>query len=117
MDNQRTPDLWTERLASATFEVRRRLQRRSPAWWRHEVAGGLTRAGRVQALIAGLVALDPTAEGRGTPPRPRADATLVDQLTVVLHDLRLAVGDGREVDVETALDAVANALRDVDPRS
>ncbi len=106
MENERTSNLWTERAAGA----RRRLQRRSPGWWRDEVAPGVTRADRIAELIATLARLDPTAEG--APRRPAKDQTLVDQLAVVAYDLTLAEG----ADLDAAGEAVANALRDVDPR-
>ena len=113
MDNQPTPDLWTERLDAVAADARKRLRRRSPGWWRGEVAPGVTRADRVAALVAALVRRDPTAEGRPPPRRPARDETLADQLAVVLHDLRVAEG----VDVEAVLGEVATGLRDVDPRS
>lgn len=116
VDNQPTSNLWTERLDAAATEARRRLQRRSNGWWRDRAASGGTRADRVATLVEALVRHDPTAKGRTPPPRPAHHPTLADQLTVVLYDLRLAVEDGREVDVEAVLGEVANGLRDVDPR-
>lgn len=117
MDNERTSNLWTERVAAfeaAAADARRRLQRRSAGWWRDEVAPGVTRADRVAGLVATLAALDPTGEGRGAPPRPARDQTLSDQLAVVAYDLTLPDASG--ADLDAALDAVATALRDVDPR-
>jgi len=116
VDNQRTPDLWTERLAAASADARKRLQRRSPGWWRDAAASGGTRADRVHALVTALATLDPTTAGRGAPERPERDPTLADQLTVVLHDLAAAAAEERQVDVEAALAELANGLRDVDPR-
>jgi len=113
VDNERTSDLWTERFAVLTADARKRLQRRSPAWWRDGIP---TRADRVHDLIAELVRLDPTAAGRAAPERPEHEATLADQLTVVAYDLRRAVEDGHDVDVEAVEAAVARGLRDVDPR-
>lgn len=117
MDNERTSDLWTTRLAAATADATKRLQRRSPGWWRDAApGGGGTRADRVSELVAALAALDPTARGRPAPGRPAHEAALADQLTVVAYDLRRAVEDGHEVDVEAVEAAVARCLRDVDPR-
>ena len=114
MDNQPTTDLWTT-VQTTAEQARRRLQRRSNGWWRDEVAPGVTRADRVHTLIAALARLDPT--GRGAPPRPPRDATLADQLAIVAYDVRVAAGEGHDVDVETVLEELARGLRDVDPRS
>lgn len=108
MENERTSNLWTERAA----EARRRLQRRSNGWWRDEIAPGVTRADRIAALVATLARLDPTNDAGRTPPRPDHDQMLVDQLVVVAYDL--AIADG--ADLHAAAEALANALRDVDPR-
>ncbi|HEX8003232.1 MAG TPA: hypothetical protein VF519_11105 [Mycobacteriales bacterium] len=111
MDNQPTDDLWTT-LAATAADARRRLQRRSPAWWRDATPAGETRADRVARLVAELAALDPTAHGRGAPPRPGRDATLADQLAVVAGDLERERAEA----AEAAVRAIRDALRDVDPR-
>ena len=113
MDNQPTSNLWTTRLQEVAAAARPRLQRRSPGWWRDEVAPGVTRADRVAALIGVLAGLDPTNEDRGAPPRPPRDQTLADQLAVVVHDLVREAGEDAH---RAAAEEIATGLRDVDPR-
>lgn len=112
----RARDLWTaaEAVDNAVANARKRLQRRSPGWWRGAARSGRPRADVVAEAVATLAAHDPTAPA--APTRPPRDETLTDQLTVVAHDLAIAMRDGADLPAGDVEDVIATCLRDVDPR-
>jgi hypothetical protein len=116
------PDLWTliSVVHSTAADAVRRARRRSPGWWRGDTHDGTrTRADAVGALVDALAAAGQrlTGEHHGTPPRPRRDDVLADQLAVVAYDLVAALRE--HPDAATARRAAAQCLvtaYDVDPR-
>jgi hypothetical protein len=115
-------DLWTDADAGIgavdgfVSQARRRLLRRSTAWWRAEARSGRRRADVVAELVAGLAGSDPASGGR-TPPRPKTEQLLADQLAVVAYDVVHVLRERYDPEVaERTAHAIAAVMRDVDPR-
>jgi hypothetical protein len=107
-------------LAGAVEAAVRRVRRRSAGWWRGTTPDGArTRAEAVGALVDRLARAEQRLTGghHGTPPRPRRDDVLADQLAVVANDLVAALRE--HPDAGAARRAAAACLvtaYDVDPR-